>query len=338
MTGSRSDIVERLPRRINKAHDVSELAIHISQVNKSFGAVRAVRDLNLDVPIGSLCGFLGPNGAGKSTTIRMIMSIIYPDSGGISVLGGSALQTKDRIGFLPEERGLYRKMRVGEFLAYIGKLKGAPARGLDDHIQSWLDRMELPGVFHRRCQELSKGMQQKVQVLAAIIHDPDLIILDEPFSGLDPVNTALLTRIVRELHAQGKTVIFSTHVLQQAEELCERIFLINHGVKLLDATMDEIRTRFDPRTIVVEPRDDCPGLETIPGVKTASRLNGTGAMELTIDDDADPQSVIRDIVVRFPVRAVELRQPTLTDVFVQLVMKDEGADAAKAAREQLSHV
>ena len=313
-------------------------AVEISAVNKSFGSIRAVRDLNLVVPMGSLCGFLGPNGAGKSTTIRMIMSIIYPDSGRISVLGGSALQNKDRIGFLPEERGLYRKMRVGEFLEYIGKLKGAPARGLTSRIQSWLDRLELPGVFHRRCQELSKGMQQKVQVLAAVIHDPDLIILDEPFSGLDPVNTVLLTKIVSELHAQGKTVIFSTHVLQQAEELCERIFLINHGVKLLDASMDEIRVRFDPRTIVVEPRDGCPDLQMVKGVRTATRLNGAGAMELTLAEDADPQSVMRDVVMRCPVRSVELRRPTLTDVFVQLVMKDEGVDAAKAAREQLSHV
>ena len=167
---------------------VTELSISIQNVSKSFGSTRAVRGLNLDVPRGSLCGFLGPNGAGKSTTIRMIMSIIYPDSGTINVKGGSALKNKDRIGYLPEERGVYKKMRVGDFLLYMARLKGLDGPGLKARVREWLERVGLGETEMKRCDELSKGMQQKVQFIGAVIHHPDLIILDEPFSGLDPVS------------------------------------------------------------------------------------------------------------------------------------------------------
>ncbi|MGH7536089.1 MAG: ABC transporter ATP-binding protein, partial [Gemmatimonadales bacterium] len=282
--------------------------------------VRAVRDLDLDVPRGSLCGFLGPNGAGKTTTIRMIMSIIYPDAGSVEVLGGSALRSKDRIGYLPEERGLYRKMRVGDFLVYLARLKGRDPANLRAHVQSCLDRVALPDVMGRKCEELSKGMQQKVQFLAAVLHDPELLILDEPFSGLDPVNAQLLQDLIHELHQQGRTIIFSTHVLHQAEQLCDRIFLINKGVKLLDATLDEIRKRYDPRTIVAEP------------------LNGSAAIEVELEEGADPQSVMSGILARGAMRSVELRRLTLEEVFVRVVHRDAGADAAEAAREELKFV
>ena len=158
-------------------------AIQVNQVSKRYGALQAVDGIEFSIPRGSLCGFLGPNGAGKSTTIRMIMSIIYPDSGSISVMGGSALDRKDAIGYLPEERGVYRKMPVAKFIGYIARLKGVESRGLSGRIDSWLERMELPGVARKKCQELSKGMQQKVQFIASVIHEPDLVILDEPFSG-----------------------------------------------------------------------------------------------------------------------------------------------------------
>lgn len=319
---------------------MSDLSISIRGVSKSFGSTRAVRNLDLDVPTGSLCGFLGPNGAGKSTTIRMIMSIIYPDSGTIEVLGGNALRNKDRIGFLPEERGLYRKMRVGEFLEYIARLKGCAQRiggkGVAAHVRKWLERIDLPEVHGKRCQELSKGMQQKVQFLASIIHEPDLIILDEPSSGLDPVNSALMNDIIRDLNAQGRTIIFSTHVLQQAEELCDRIFLINHGVKLLDATLSDIHERFDPRTIVVEPMEHGQDWTHIGGVVSADRLGGNDVLELTIADTVDPQTVMREIMNTHRVRSIALRRPTLTDVFVRLVSEDQGEQAAARAREELS--
>jgi len=320
---------------ITSAADAQDCSIAIENVCKSFGSTHAVRHLNLNVPSGSLCGFLGPNGAGKSTTIRMIMSIIYPDSGNVRVLGGSALKAKDRIGYLPEERGIYRKMRVGEFLHYIGRLKGLGGADLTRRVNDWLERIELSHVVRKRCHELSKGMQQKVQFLASLIHDPELLILDEPFSGLDPVNAALMVEIIRELHQQGRTIIFSTHVLHQAEQMCERIFLINHGVKLLDATLDEIRAQYDPRTILARPMQDGVDLSRVPGVQS-TRHAGERGFELHLDHAADPSDVIRDIVQFAPMRSVELRQLSLDEVFVQLVMQDQGQAAAAQAREELS--
>jgi ABC-2 type transport system ATP-binding protein len=317
---------------------MAEASIELNGANKSFGATRAVRDLDLVVPRGSLCGFLGPNGAGKTTTLRMIMSIIYPDSGSVDVLGGNALQSKDRIGYLPEERGLYRKMRVGDFLTYIARLKGVRRPDLGAYVREWLDRVELPDVERKKCEELSKGMQQKVQFLAAILHEPELLILDEPFSGLDPVNAELLNRIIRELHEQGKTVIFSTHILHQAEQICDRIFLINKGVKLLDATLDEIRRRFDPRTIVAEPLDGDADLRRIRGVRDVRRLHDSAGLEIEFDDGADPQAVMKDLLAGHPMRSIELRRLSLDEVFVQLVLEDEGVTAAAEAREELSHV
>jgi ABC-2 type transport system ATP-binding protein len=317
---------------------VTDVAIDIRGVNKRFGSTHAVRDLDLAVPAGSLCGFLGPNGAGKSTTIRMIMSIIYPDSGTIDVLGGNALNNKDRIGYLPEERGVYRKMRVGEFLRYIARLKGVDHAGIDDHIRDWLARVDLEDSLRKRCQELSKGMQQKVQFVAAVIHDPDLIILDEPFSGLDPVNVELLNRLIRELNGQGKTIIFSTHVLHQAELICDRFFLINHGVKLLDATLAEIREDHNPRSIVVEPLDDEGDSLRVAGVTDVLPLADGDGLELCLDRDCDPQEIMRGIVDAVPVRSIELRRLSMEEVFIALVRSGTGEAAAQRAREELTHV
>lgn len=266
----------------------------------------------------------------------MIMSIIYPDSGSIHVLGGRALSSKDRIGYLPEERGLYRKMRVGEFLEYMARLKGvADRREAARRAGRWLERLELPGVYRRRCQELSKGMQQKVQFVAAVIHNPDLLILDEPFSGLDPVNSALLVRTLRELHQDGATIIFSTHILHQAEQLCDRIFLINKGVKLLDASLDEIRRRFDPRTIVAEPLNGALQLADMRGIDRVAPTGHDGQLEIVLAPGADPQLIMREIVNQHPVRAVRLRRVTLDEVFVRLVMEDQGAAAAATAQQEL---
>jgi len=312
-------------------------AIEIRNVTKTFGATRAVDDLSLTVPDGSLCGFLGPNGAGKSTTIRMIMSIIYPDQGEVKVLGSSALKNKDRIGYLPEERGVYRKMRVGEFLRYIAHLKDVPSTGLDQRIGEWLERVNLPDVQRQKCEELSKGMQQKVQFLAAIIHEPELLILDEPFSGLDPVNTELLRELIFDLHNQGTTIIFSTHILHQAEQICDRFFLINKGRKLLDATLPEIRQRFDPRTILVEPLDDGIDFSSLPGVADV-RQQDDSTCELQVEEGADAQQVMQQVMNTAPMRSVALRRLSLDEVFVRVVRDDVGEAAAEAAREELSHV
>ena len=213
-----------------------ELAIQLTGVTKTFGQTTAVDNLDLAIPQGGLYGFIGPNGAGKTTTIRMIMSILFPDSGTVSVLGHpSALDAKDRIGYLPEERGVYKKMRVAAFLSYIARLKGVEDDDLDERISESLERVGLPGIEGKRCDELSKGMSQKVQFIAAIVHKPDLLILDEPFSGLDPVSMRMLRDVILEEHGRGATVLFSTHVMPQAEEICEHVVKVYQGKKDLVA-------------------------------------------------------------------------------------------------------
>lgn len=312
-----------------RENSVPESAITIENVTKTFGSLTAVDGLNLDIPTESVCGFLGPNGAGKSTTIRMIMSIYFPDSGEIRVLGKkSALESKDQIGYLPEERGLYRKMKVGDFLQYMARLKGVDGRIARKLATEWLERVELPEVFKRKCEELSKGMQQKVQVIAAIIHNPDLIILDEPFSGLDPVNAKVMRQVIDDLHKEGKTIIFSTHVLFQAEQLCDRIFMIHKGVKVLDDTLEGIRRKFDPRTIVVKPSES-NGFDpqSFPGVSRVEKRRDE--YEVHLKNDADPYVLMRQMLDASSLRKVELKQPSLDDVFVRLVegvrISDTGA-------------
>jgi len=290
--------------------------VDVRGITKSFRSVRAVDDLSLSVPQGTITGFLGPNGAGKSTTIRMIMSILRPDTGRIDVLGGDAWTRKDRIGYLPEERGVYRKMKVEDFLAFIAKLKGVTRRGMAERIQQWLERIELPHVAKMRCEDLSKGMQQKVQFAAALVHEPDLVILDEPFSGLDPVNADVLHGLIVSLRDEGRTVIFSTHVLHQAERICDRFVLINGGRKLLDSTIGEMRTQFAPRTVRVEFLAPVEEL-AIPGVE---RATGNGRdWRLLLAPDSDPQEVVARVTGFAPVRLVELGQVSVEEVFRQLV-------------------
>jgi ABC-2 type transport system ATP-binding protein len=309
-------------------------AIVIRGVTKTFGTKVAVSNLDLTVHEGALCGFIGPNGAGKTTAIRMIMSILFPDRGEISVLGrASALESKDRIGYLPEERGLYRKMRVGAFLKFIGHLKGVDSATLSRRVPEWLARVQLADVARKRCEELSKGMQQKVQFLAAIIHDPELVILDEPFSGLDPVNRRLLREMIDELHQRGRTVILSTHVMFEAEQLCTQIFMINRGVKVLDASLEEIRARFDPKALLVEPLGGNGELgDGAAAVRSVSGVHGVhaarGHLELKLDDRADVTQVMSDVAARLPVRRLELKRPSLEDIFIELV---GGSDAALRA-------
>jgi ABC-2 type transport system ATP-binding protein len=307
---------------MSTASITTPIAVAFRGVVKRFGGKAAVDGIDLEVRRGELCGVLGPNGAGKSTSIRMLMSIIHPDEGQVEALGGSALAAKDRIGYLPEERGLYRKMRVGEFLLYMARLKGLPSRTARTRAQRWLERVELPEVHGKRCEELSKGMQQKVQFIAAVLHEPDLLILDEPFSGLDPVNARLLTRLLLEIHATGTTILFSTHLMHTAEALCDRIVLINRGRKILDDSLAAIRGRFDPRTLLVEPIDPSAApaaLEEIPGIDSIGSLGGGATLELHLAPGQEPAATMAAIVQRLPVRSISLRQASLDDVFVELV-------------------
>ncbi|MFG0256805.1 MAG: ABC transporter ATP-binding protein [Phycisphaerales bacterium JB043] len=315
-------------------------AISIRGVTKRFGEDKtAVDTLDLSVPTGSLCGFLGPNGAGKTTTIRMVMSIFPPDEGSIEVLGKTAMDAKDRIGYLPEERGVYRKMRVGEFLQYVATLKNVPVTEARDRIKHWLDRVGLGAEIKKRCEELSKGMQQKVQFLASILHEPELIILDEPFSGLDPVNARLLRTLIDELHQEGRTIIFSTHVLASAEEICDRVFMIHRGRKMLDGGVDAVRDRFDPKTIVVEPIAGDVGrnglmdsLRTMGGIDEVHSLGDrSGSVEAHITDHSDPRSLMGQILESPDVRGVRLRKASLQDIFISLVEPGEGEESLRAS-------
>src|ERR1700733_4002076 len=270
-------------------------ALEIRGVRKSFGDTVAIESLDLSIPKGATYGLIGPSGAGKTTAIRMIMSILFPDRGSISVFGqGSALDAKDRIGYLPEERGSYRKMKVGAFLTYMGCLKGrtrAQASGRADRL---LGRLGLTEVNAKKCEDLSKGMLQRVQFVAAIVNEPDLLILDEPFSGLDPMSVRLLKEVIAEEHQRGATIIFSTHVMAHAEELCEQVVMIHQGRKVLDEPMSGLRRQYDTRTIRLEPLDattDLMALKSVAGVERV-KLTDEGC-EIRLREGTDPGTAIR---------------------------------------------
>ena len=308
-------------------------AIKLEGVTKTFGSKVAVRDLDMAVPRGAMVGFIGPNGAGKTTTIRMVLSILFPDSGKITVLDRpSALEAKDRIGYLPEERGVYKRMKVGSFLRYVSRLKGYAGPGIHSKVRQWLERVDLGEVENKRCEELSKGMQQKVQFVCAVIHEPELVILDEPFGGLDPLNMRLLRDLIREQHARGATVVFSTHVMFQAEQLCDRILMINDGRKVLDESLSSIRTKYDPRIVLVEllePETDVGRLRAVPGIQDVTKSEQ--AYEAHLSQGTAVADAIRDIAAAVPVARVELRRPTLEDVFVQIVTESRGGSAEEAS-------
>jgi ABC-2 type transport system ATP-binding protein len=297
-----------------------DAALLLRGVTKTFGATVAVDGLDLVVPRGALYGFIGPNGAGKTTTLRMIMSILFPDRGQLSVLGQpAAIDAKDRIGYLPEERGVYRNMKVGAFLIYMAQLK-SDAGTAAARVAGWLDRVGLSGTIDKKCEELSKGMLQKVQLIAAVLHQPDLLILDEPFSGLDPVNTRLLRDVMLQEHERGATILFSTHAMVQAEEVCDHIVMLHRGRKVLDESLSSIRRRHDPRVLLFEPfnpADDVSALRTLAGVSAVTRDGGAYRIEL--QEGADSLSVLRTVAQTVPAARLEMKKPSLEDIFIGLV-------------------
>jgi ABC-2 type transport system ATP-binding protein len=306
-----------------------DAAIDLRGVTKTFGGLTAVDNIDLTIPRGALYGFIGPNGAGKTTTIRMIMSILLPDSGSVRVLGhASALEAKDRIGYLPEERGLYRKMKVAPYLAFIARLKGVPERGLRERIYAAIERVGLKGVEDKRCEELSKGMSQKIQIVAATIHEPDLLILDEPFSGLDPVSTRLLREQILAEHRRGATVLFSTHVMPHAEELCDHVVMIHRGRKVIDDPVRSILRPRDSRALTFEPLEsnaDVAAVRELPEVESCNFVDGR--YDVALRPGADPASAMRAVVNAVPVARIELERPSLEDVFVSIA----GSDASAAS-------
>ena len=304
-------------------------ALALTEITKRFGTFTAVDGFSLRVSAGEVLGFLGPNGAGKTTTLRMVMAITHPDSGSIEILGHPvATEVKDRVGYLPEERGLYRKMTVEQTLRYFGKLKGLYGNKLAKLIDDSLARVNLSDWKRKRVEALSKGMQQKLQFVCTLLHEPELVILDEPFSGLDPLNVDLLEKLLGELRSAGVTVIFSTHQMEQAERLCDRIVLINRGRKVIEGTLGEVRASFDTRMVVLEGDGDFAALANFDGVARAHITSGHARLELTADAKVD--ALLHQLVNSIRLTRFELVRPSLQEIFVRLVGNDGNAGVSAA--------
>jgi ABC-2 type transport system ATP-binding protein len=292
-------------------------AVSIRNVSKSFGSHVAVDQLSLAVPVGSVYGFIGPNGSGKTTTLRMITNIILPDTGDIEVLGRQDTRSaRDRVGYLPEERGLYRKMRVRRLLRYFAELKGVPRHGLDGRIDRWLDEFDLSKWANHRIDALSKGMSQKVQFIATVIAEPSILILDEPFSGLDPVNQDVLKDAILDIRKRGTTVIFSTHDMGTAEKMCDRIFMIFRGKKVLDGSLDEIQGMFGSLIVLVRTSMPAADLQLFPEVEI---VNDFGQVkEVQLRAGSDPQALLKRLAASSTVYQFEIKRPSLHDIFVRI--------------------
>lgn len=292
-------------------------AIEISQVTKRFGTYAAVNNVSLSVPEGSIYGFIGPNGSGKTTTIRMIMNIILPDSGEVTVFGRhSSTSARDEVGYLPEERGLYKRMQVRRLLRYYGQLKGRSLKEVDPVINTWLERFQLTAWADKKVEALSKGMAQKVQFISSIVSKPRLLILDEPFSGLDPVNADALKDAVLDLRREGMTIVFSTHDMGAAERLCDRIFMIFKGNKVLDGTLDEIQSNYGHDTVRVKVAGGRGSLSNFGDIDT---LNDFGNyQDLRLKAGSNPQSFLKQLTNTTEVHHFELTKPSLHDIFVRI--------------------
>jgi len=302
-------------------------------VHKSYGDFMAVHPLDLDVPRGVIYGVLGPNGAGKSTMIRMVMNILLPDGGTIE-LDGQHIDRRvlDRIGYLPEERGLYKKMKVVDHLVYLGRLKGLDKVEAERRSRAWLERLDLSDRAEAKVDEFSKGMQQKVQFVGTIMSEPEVVILDEPFSGLDPINVAQLKEIILELREKGTTVLFSTHVLEQAEKMCDHIFLMNRGHKILDGRLDAIRDSYPVDTITVEGRFGEAELSGLDGVDTVTPDGNEWRVKLR--EGYESQALLSGLMGRGRVDRFLAVRPSLSDIFLREVGHSVEEAAAEAAREQ----
>jgi ABC-2 type transport system ATP-binding protein len=302
-------------------------AIELDQVTKRFGAQIAVDQLELRVPLGSIYGFIGPNGSGKTTTLRMILRIIQPDAGRVRVLGQDQGATADnRLGYLPEERGLYKRMKVYDLLAFFARLKGV--KNPRPAIDRWLDRLNARDWSRKRIDMLSKGMAQKIQFIAAVVAQPSLIVLDEPFSGLDPVNLELLREAILELRAQGTTVVLSTHDMDLAERMCDTIFMIFRGRKVLDGSMDSIHTRYPANHVRVRlenPEADLPPLSGVQSIERVGRF-----YEFILDDERMSQNLLRQLASQVSLTHFELVKPSLHDIFIHIARPEQNGQPPSA--------
>jgi ABC-2 type transport system ATP-binding protein len=303
-------------------------AVQVSHLAKRFGNTQAVADVSFAVEPGEIFGLLGPNGAGKTTTIRMMLDIFKPDAGTINVLGGELdLARKRRIGYMPEDRGLYKDLKLEPTLVYLATLKGLDEKTIHSRLGGWLERFELAEHRQKKVQELSKGMQQKAQIISTLLHDPDLIVIDEPFSGLDPVSTRLVKQVLQEQRDAGKSILMSTHQMYQVEALCDRIVLIDEGQTVLYGAVHEIKRNFAGNAIVVEGQGD---FTNIPGVLESRKQNG--AWHLALGIGTDPQAVFRSLAGRenIKIERFELEEPSLDDIFIHVVQNG-------AAKLEASH-
>lgn len=300
-------------------------ALEVEGISKKFGDFYAVKDLSFSIPRGTVYGLLGPNGAGKTTTIRMVMNIIIPDGGRIKVLGRKMDEDmKERIGYLPEDRGLYPKMKVGELLLFLAELKGMRKTAAREKIDYWLERFDLLDWKEKKVEELSRGMQQKLQFIATVIHQPDLIILDEPFAGLDPVNTKLLKDIMLDMKAEGRTVIFSTHRMEQVEMICDNICLINRAQRVLEGNLSQIKKQFGKNSVILDYEGDAHFIKELPEI---DRLDDYGKfMEIRLKEGTDPQVLLPRLVGRIRVNRFEVREPTLNAIFIEKVGERDEKD------------
>jgi ABC-2 type transport system ATP-binding protein len=297
--------------------------VSVSHISKAFGDVQAVADVSFEVQAGEIFGLLGPNGAGKTTTIRMLLDIFQPDSGEVSVFGGR-----------PEERGLYKDLKLEPTLVFLATLKGMDEPTARSRLAEWLERLDLYAYRQKKIQELSRGMQQKAQLIATLLHEPDLIVVDEPFSGLDPVNTRLVKEIMEEQRQAGRTILMSTHQMYQVEALCNRIVLINRGRTVLYGQVERIRRDFAGNAVVVEAEGG--DLAGVPGVLQAHHDASTnGAWHLALAQDTSPQDVFRALAARDGLRIerFEIAEPSLDDIFVSVVRGDRGACDKDGARD-----
>jgi len=296
-------------------------AVEIHDIVKRYGDYTAVDHVSLNVPAGTIYGFLGPNGAGKTSTIRMMMRILLPDEGSIRILDKDlATVNLDRIGYLPEGRGLYKKMRLLDQMVFFGEIRGLPRSEARNRAGAWLERMGLADRAMQPVEGLSKGMQQKVQFIATVLHEPDLLILDEPFSGLDPVNANVLKDIILEYHRKGHTIIFSTHQMDTVEKLCDHICLINKGRVLLEGTLASVKQRYGKNGVSLSFTGDGTYLHSLPEV--ASYQDNGNEVFLRLKDGVDPGRVLDAARARLSVTRFELAEPSVYDIFIEQVSGD----------------
>jgi ABC-2 type transport system ATP-binding protein len=295
-------------------------SVEISHVAKSFGDVHAVRDVSFTVRPGEIFGLLGPNGAGKTTTIRIMLDLFKPDRGDVVVLGGSMTEAKkERIGYMPEERGLYQDIPLERCLIYLATLKGIPRFEARDRLAGLLERFDLAEHKNKKVKELSKGMQQKAQIINTILHRPDLVIIDEPFASLDPVNTQLVKDVIRELSSAGTSILMSTHQMHQVEELCDRIVLIDEGQNVLYGGLDDIRRKYSGHAILVRSLDELPALDGFEQV-----IQHNNAQRVILSDQTTPNKVLQELVSRGVIlEKFEIAVPTLDEIFIKVVKEGD---------------